>query len=166
MSAAIDRLREQLTREGPTNLVLVVRTADLREALSAIESAEARERAACALVVDQFMIELCGITGDIFSVQYYARDLAQRTVKLAADRIRARGEQRAPIAHAHRCACGKPATHEQCGGLLVCDEHIGPGRAWPIDAKTIELCGDGFNAPSSTPATPDGIDPAAAQAMR
>jgi hypothetical protein len=104
----------------------------LAERDHAIKRAVAEEREACALVVDQFMIELCGITGDIFSVQYYARDLAQRAVKLAADRIRARGEQRAPIAHAHRCACGKPATHEQCGGLLVCVEHIGPGRAWPL----------------------------------
>lgn len=50
------------------------------------------------------------------------------------------------VSHAHRCACGKPATHEQCGGLLVCSEHVGPGRAWLIDAKTIELCGDGFES--------------------
>lgn len=103
-----------------------------------VADAVAAERAECAAIVDQFMIELCGITGDIFSVQYHAKDLARRAVKLAADRIRARGQQRAPIAHAHRCSCGKSATHEQCGGLLVCEEHIGPGRAWPIDAKTIE----------------------------
>ncbi len=57
-------------------------------------------------------------------------------------------KHQAPIAHAHRCSCGETATHEQCGGLLVCEEHIGSGRAWPIDAKTIELCGDGIDARS------------------
>lgn len=44
------------------------------------------------------------------------------------------------IAHDLKCTCGAPATHEQCGGVLVCDEHImSEGRAWLIDAKTIEL---------------------------
>lgn len=44
------------------------------------------------------------------------------------------------IAHDLKCGtCGAAATHEQCGGALACDAHIGPGRAWLIDAKTIEL---------------------------
>lgn len=48
----------------------------------------------------------------------------------------------AAIEHNLKCgACGAPATHEQCGGALVCDAHIMPGRAWTIDAKTIELHG-------------------------
>lgn len=47
------------------------------------------------------------------------------------------------IAHDLNCGtCGAPATHEQCGGALACDEHImSEGRAWLIDAKTIELHG-------------------------
>ncbi len=34
------------------------------------------------------------------------------------------------IPHDLKCGvCGATATHEQCGGLLACDAHIGPGRA-------------------------------------
>ena len=91
MSAAIDRLREQLTREGPTNLVLVVRTEDLREALSAIESAEAAEREACAAVVDKFVDNLSSIRGDVFSPIFHAQEIARNVVRLAARMIRARG---------------------------------------------------------------------------
>ena len=44
------------------------------------------------------------------------------------------------LAHDLRCeTCGAPATVEQCGGLLACTEHIGPGRAWAIDERTIAL---------------------------
>ncbi len=61
------------------------------------------------------------------------------------------------IPHDLKCGtCGAAATHEQCGGALACDAHIGPGRAWLIDAKTIELVtqpseGAQLEAPGSQP---------------
>lgn len=88
MSAAIDRLREQLACEGPTNLVLVVRTADLREVLDAIESAERVCFAAkCAAAIDA--LRPVGGVGTVATADDYVRgvalDDAQRAVMKLSD---------------------------------------------------------------------------------
>lgn len=85
MTAAIDRLREQLAREGPTNLVLVVRTADLREALSAIENAERVEREACAEVA--MGVARCAVVG----AEGFARSAVAAEIEQAI-RARSKGE--------------------------------------------------------------------------